>query len=94
MTTASEMTTTHDAHATPATSGLWPPTESPRPDVHVDRPEWGDVNRELLAEKLAAAFYAPTPVGSVRLMTPALGALWLRVADAAVDEILGASPAR
>jgi hypothetical protein len=47
--------------------------------------DWGEVQRDLLAEKLAAAYWTDEPG-----QTCAPAAAWRRVADAAIKEITGA----
>lgn len=89
------MTTTHDNHAGAST---WPAAAAIDPAAHADADltgaDWGAMNRELLAEKLADAYY---PGLNARAMfadprSAGLRADWLAVADAAVAEILGVAP--
>lgn len=96
------MTTTHDNHA--AGASTWPaaavihPDAQVQPAAHADADlsdaDWGAINRELLAEKLASAYH---PGVDVRAMfadprNASIRADWLAVADAAVAEVLGVAP--
>lgn len=76
------MNTLTDSHAADATT-YWPPPATPAPDV-VDV-DYGTMNRELLAEKLAAAWLG-CPVA---LSSPNALAGWLRVVDVAIAELQG-----
>jgi hypothetical protein len=67
-------------HSTAATPAL---------DVLDAAPDWGTMNRELLAEKLAAAYWN----GPVKLSDKPSGVItsWLAAADVAITELQGAS---
>lgn len=73
---------------TPATAIMHPTAHATAAADVVDAtPDWGAMSRELLAEKLSAAYWRG-PV-SLHAMAPATRADWLRVVDVAIAELQG-----
>ena len=54
-----------------------------------ERPDWGQVNREILASKLRKAYFERTPLYPDRGPATTADEQWLNVADEAISEILG-----
>lgn len=71
-------------------SNLWPPLEASAPadpDLSGEHADWGTVNREALAQKLAEVYWGESPLDMDANRT-----VWLAVADTAVSEVLGVAP--
>lgn len=71
-------------------------TETPTPtevmpsevSSRVSRPDWGDMNRELLARRLRTAFLRSSPFHDHRDVEPEeIEKQWLKVADEAIEAI-------